>query len=222
MVPTPAFPHHLPALPPSSPSHPSPDTQPFFLQEAPLISRSILAVPGMIKPRTLSFFTQAPQVVRKGGLRAPYGWLSSFKLPWKAWPLRPGSGEGDESQEGSADKALCPDGGKCPCPPQRQKSPLSLWWCPSPGRRGTSKPQQQRSESCGYKACRPRSLPACRAAAALKTRSAQGPEWGGTRGWLVTDQPPLASPVAADSTGESECSSGCAGRPYSPRQQLLH
>lgn len=51
-----SLPHPLPALPPSTPSHPSPDTQLFLFQEAPsLISRPLLAVPVIpkLRPRWL-------------------------------------------------------------------------------------------------------------------------------------------------------------------------
>uniref|UniRef100_A0A667FRS7 Arf-GAP domain-containing protein n=1 Tax=Lynx canadensis TaxID=61383 RepID=A0A667FRS7_LYNCA len=79
---------------------------------------------------------------------------------------------------------------------KRRRSPSSLCWCPSPGRRGTSRPRQRRSGSCGCRACRPRSLPACRAAAAPRTRLAWRPGWGGTQGGLVTDRPPAPPPVS--------------------------
>lgn len=57
-----SLPHPLPALPPSTPSHPSPDTQLFLFQEAPsLISRPTAGSASDTE-------TQA-QVVRNGGLR---------------------------------------------------------------------------------------------------------------------------------------------------------
>ncbi|XP_036268556.1 arf-GAP with GTPase, ANK repeat and PH domain-containing protein 3 isoform X6 [Pipistrellus kuhlii] len=114
------------ALPPSTPSHPSPDTRLFLFQETPsLISRPTAGSASnteTLHPRLC--FTRAPQ---------------------------------------------------------RWRSPLNLSWCPSPGRRGTSRPRQPRSGSCGCRACRPRSSQACRAAAAPRTRL----DWGTrTQLWL--------------------------------------
>uniref|UniRef100_A0A452UML1 Arf-GAP domain-containing protein n=1 Tax=Ursus maritimus TaxID=29073 RepID=A0A452UML1_URSMA len=211
MVPTPAFPH-----PPQhrllAPRCILVQTLRSFLQEAPHSERQTRSWrcqggENLAPP----LFTQAPQVVRTrvgGLLRTPASWPRSVAL---------GAGDGGERRLSPGKQARgvvqwrgpgcvcgrapCPDRGKHPRLPQRQRSRSSLWSCPSLGRRGTSRPQPQRSGSCGSRACRPRSSPACRAAAAPRTRLARRPRWGGTQGGLTTDRPPLVSPMAQTRLG---------------------
>lgn len=82
----------LPALPPSAPLHPSPDTPLCFLQEAPHSESQIHSWQcqgGKILAPRLS--TQAPQVVRNRGLEGSSAQLQV--APPGTWPLRPAIGE---------------------------------------------------------------------------------------------------------------------------------
>lgn len=210
----------LPPPPPSTASeHPVASSRNAALRSPgsapPRFPDPSLAVPATPEPRTPISSAQAPQVVRRG---------------WRAGRGQDGGG-GRRRGSGVSGPALpqgAPrDAGEHCRPPQRRRSHSSSWWCPSPARRGTSRPRQRRSGSCGCRACRPRSSPACRAAAAPRTRWAWGPEPGrggmGAGGGLAADRlPRLSRPAVADATGEPEPGAGRAGRPHRPRQQLLH
>lgn len=101
-----SLPHPLPALPPSTPSHPSPDTQLFLFQEAPsLISRPTAG--SARNTETLHphlCFTRAPWVVRNGGLGSTL-LLQVSSLPPANFPGECGPGGWGDGRRMGARKA---------------------------------------------------------------------------------------------------------------------